>query len=244
MDYETKIYLDNLIEAVDSPDWWGFGATVFVGIVAAGITWILGRRQNELQEQQLKIQERQNVLQEQQIKLQEKQTKQQEYEIYRSLYKLVRSANVQIDKFLDVLWEVVWTASYQFEPDFLKNREAEINKLFDDLNENITDYELKFTRDFFDNNAYYNILKLMTRIYRDIMWAKKNDRINYVEGMQRDYSRSKDKDAELIGAISRRFEGEGLQSSMESSLTVFVELKRSVYNNNVLNQIRERCKID
>lgn len=237
MDYETKIYLDNLIEAVDSPDWWGFGATVFVGIVAACITHKLGKRQNELQEQQIEIQKHQTKLQEQQNKL-------REYDIYRSLYKLVRSANIQIDKFLDVLWEVVWTASYQFEADFLENRDAEIKKLFDELNENITDYELKFTRDFFDNNAYYNILKLMTRIYRDIIWAKKNGRINYVEGMQRDYSRSKDKDVELVGAISRRFEGEGLQSRMESSLTVFVELKRSVYNDNVLEKIRERCKID
>lgn len=55
MDYETKIYLDNLIEAVDSPDWWGFGATVFVGIVAAGITWILGRRQNNLHKADIKL---------------------------------------------------------------------------------------------------------------------------------------------------------------------------------------------
>lgn len=229
MDYETKLYLDKVIDTIeklDSPDWWMIVLTIINIVAFVFVAWT-----------QIKIQKHQT-------KLQEQQNKAQEYEIYRSLYKLVRAANLQIDKFLDVLWEVVWTASYQFEADFLENRETEVRKLFDELNENITDYELKFTRDFFDNNAYYNILKLMTRIYRDIMWAKKNDRINYVEGMQRDYSRSKDKDAELIGAISRRFEGEGLQSSMESSLTVFVELKRSVYNDNVLEKIRERCKID
>lgn len=55
MDYETKIYLEKIIEAVDSPDWWGFGATVFVGIVAAGITWILGRRQNNLHKADIKL---------------------------------------------------------------------------------------------------------------------------------------------------------------------------------------------
>ena len=66
MENEIQTQIENIdraIEKLDSPDWWGFGATVFVGIVAAGITWILGRRQNELQEQQLKIQERQNELQ-------------------------------------------------------------------------------------------------------------------------------------------------------------------------------------
>jgi hypothetical protein len=67
MDYETKLIVEKLIDAIHQPDWWGFGATIFVGIVAAAITYVLGKRQNDLQEQQ---------------------TKQQEYELYRRLYKL------------------------------------------------------------------------------------------------------------------------------------------------------------
>ena len=133
MDYETKLILERLIEAinnnqvdleqlvnainnsnvdleplvkaVNSPDWWSIAATFFAAVVAAGITWHLGKRQNKLQQQQVEIQKRQNDLQEQQVKLQDKQNqlqkiqtdlmeqqiRAQEYEIYRSLYELMFS---------------------------------------------------------------------------------------------------------------------------------------------------------
>ncbi len=66
MDYETKIYLDKLIEAVEKlgkPDWWVFGATV-VGIIISGwlsyllikLTKRLGEHQNNLQHNNLRIQ--------------------------------------------------------------------------------------------------------------------------------------------------------------------------------------------
>lgn len=51
MDYETKIYLEKLIEAVDSPDWWSIGITV----VNAFIMILLGWKQYKLQEQQNKL---------------------------------------------------------------------------------------------------------------------------------------------------------------------------------------------
>ena len=68
MTAETEI-LQNLVEAVNRPDWWSVIATIFAAIVAAVITYALGRRQNRLQEQQLKLQEQQNGLQEQQLKI-------------------------------------------------------------------------------------------------------------------------------------------------------------------------------
>lgn len=91
MDYETQILqelveavsgsgatLEQLVEAVSRPDWWSVIATFVAAAVAAVITYVLGKRQNELQKQQLKIQERQNELQAQQVKLQEQQNRQQE----------------------------------------------------------------------------------------------------------------------------------------------------------------------
>lgn len=96
MNEETQIYLDELVEAVknleglveavDSPDWWSIAVTFFAAVVAAWITWCLGKRQNELQEQQLKLQEQQNEIQKYQTKLQEQQIQQQEYDLYRKMY--------------------------------------------------------------------------------------------------------------------------------------------------------------
>ena len=92
MTSETQI-LKELVEAINTPDWWSVIATIIAAIAAAVITYVLGRRQNKLQEQQLEIQKRQNDLQEQQVKLQEQQNelqeqqiRQQEYELYRRMY--------------------------------------------------------------------------------------------------------------------------------------------------------------
>ena len=74
MDYETKIYLDNLIEAVeklDSSDWW----SVILSAISTIAVIVIAVVQIKLQRQQTKLQEQQN--------------KQQEYELYRRIYSQV-----------------------------------------------------------------------------------------------------------------------------------------------------------
>lgn len=248
MDYETKIYLDNLIEAVkklDSPDWWGFGATVFVGIVAAGITWILGRRQNELQEQQLKIQERQNELQEQQTKLQEQQTKAQEYEVYRNLYRIVKRANSSIDSFLDDLWTALWDDTYKFAPDYYIKQRQEILSLNEEFEINAIDFKLKFSKEFFDTNLYQEVFKLMVDVYQTID-TQSNPQLNGIElvsGMQRVFDREVEKDKKLAGAISRCFTSEWHKNHIHQILMRFIEIKQGVINEELLNKIEHHCNI-
>ena len=122
MDYETKLYLDKVIETIeklDSPDWWiiiltivNIGAFVFVAIT------------------QIKLQK-------QQTKLQEQQTKAQEYEVYRNLYRIVKRANSSIDSFLDDLWTALWADTYKFAPDYYKKQRQEILSLNEEFEINI-----------------------------------------------------------------------------------------------------------
>ena len=56
MDYEIKIYLDNLIEAVEklnSPDWWTIGITIVNALIMIWLGW----KQYKLQKEQSKSQE-------------------------------------------------------------------------------------------------------------------------------------------------------------------------------------------
>ena len=115
MTEETNLQLNKLVESIDgvsgqlellaenasSPDWWSVIATILAAIAAAVITYVLGRRQNELQQQQLKLQEQQNEIQKYQTKLQEQQVRAQEYEILKRLYILVSKANRLIDNFIE-----------------------------------------------------------------------------------------------------------------------------------------------
>lgn len=96
MDYKTTTLLTKLIEAIeklDSPDWWSTGATILAAIVASIITFVLGKRQNKLHQQQLELQEQQNKLQKQQIMLQKQQNAIQCYEIYKNTQQVFASIN-------------------------------------------------------------------------------------------------------------------------------------------------------
>ena len=55
--------MEKFCDFITNPDWWSVIATFVAAIVAAEITYVLGRRQNELQQQQLKLQEQQNDIQ-------------------------------------------------------------------------------------------------------------------------------------------------------------------------------------
>lgn len=82
MDSETKIYLDNLVEAVkelNSPDWWTIGITAVVTVVNAAIMiWIAWK----------------------QYKLQQRQNKIQEHESFKDLYKLISDIHYKSKYFL------------------------------------------------------------------------------------------------------------------------------------------------
>lgn len=88
--------MEKFCNSITDPAWCSVVATIFAAIVAAWITYKLGKMQNELQQKQVDIQERQNDLQAQQVKLQEQQNElqrqqiqQQEYELYRKMYSQV-----------------------------------------------------------------------------------------------------------------------------------------------------------
>lgn len=222
MDYETKIYLDNLIEAVeklDSPDWWAIGITVVNAIIMIWLGW-------------------------KQYTLQKQQTNAQEFSTYRDLYNVIKEANFQIDNFLANLWKAEWRPTYQFDANFLKDRYDELSNLCRILNDNITDYELKFSKDFIDLNGYHSISQLMLTVYRDMSRLASENKIIYIEGMQRIFYNQDNEDEAFIDAVSRQFVNEGISRYIKSNLESFVRERDNVRNNNVLEKIRERCKID
>lgn len=238
--------MDRFCDFITNPNWWSVIATFVAAIVAACITSKFSKRQNELQEQQLKIQERQNELQEQQIKLQEQQTKAQEYEVYRNLYRIVKRANSSIDSFLDDLWTALWADTYKFAPDYYKKRRQEILSLNDEFEINAIDFKLKFSKEFFDTNLYQEVLKLMVDVYQTID-TQSNPQFNGIElvsGMQRVFDREVEKDKELAGAISRCFTSEWRKNQIHQILMRFIELKEGVINEELLDKIEHHCNIN
>lgn len=139
--------MEKFCDFITNPDWWSVVATIIAAIVAAVITYVLGKRQNELQEQQLKIQERQNELQAQQVKLQEQQNIIQGYEMHRMMFHFVHETTAFADTFL-----------FEIQA-FLIERQANPQcERLDKLKQRITQMDNEFNDRFVDINIHLSVL--------------------------------------------------------------------------------------
>ena len=168
MDYETKIYLDKLIEAVEelnNPDWWSIGITSVIAVVNAGFMIWIGIRQNNLQKQQ--------------TKLQAQQTKSQEYDLYRGLYRLFWKIHNIADSLVFKIYTNIAIGGVSIYT-WAKLRE-EIELLQNELDEKSIDIQLKFPDDIYRCAQYKFLLSLMSGTINRIEMLDKAKLINAFE---------------------------------------------------------------
>lgn len=251
--------MEKFCDFITNPDWWSVIATIFAAIAAAVITYVLGRRQNELQQQQLKIQERQNDLQEQQVKLQEQQNdiqkyqtklqeqqvRAQEYEILKRLYILVSNANRLIDNFIEDLDMSLWEPCYNSNKDALSNKITHIDNLLKDLRDSYIDYELKLSKETFNKDGYLRILDLMSRLLQHTIKSLEKGEAHLTQGCQTVNSVNGDMEEGHIRHICSHFQGGYMLSALYHNLKQFAKLKKEVRcDNSLLESIKAKCKID
>lgn len=251
--------MEKFCDFITNPDWWSVVATIIAAIVAAVITYVLGRRQNELQQQQLKIQERQNDLQEQQVKLQEQQNeiqkyqtklqeqqvRAQEYEVYKRLYMLVSNANREIDNFIKDLDLLLYKPWHDSNEGALNHKKKHIDKLFNDLRDSYVDYELKLSKETFNKDGYLEILNLMSRVLLHTINSLENGEARLSQGVQHINNVDGDMEKGHILHIGAHFKGGYMWGALMQTLEQFTELKKKVRcDDSLLESIRAKCKID
>ena len=180
MDYETKIYLEKLIEAVDSPDWWNVIATFVAAFVAAVITWIFGKRQEKLLQQQLKLQEQQNDIQKYQTKLQEEQIQQQEYELYRRMYTQV----FEMDFFnktilLRIVAILVSNEDNKLRLKLIDDIWREYEKRSEEFTQCTLDMELKKCGEGIDAKYYFDALQASRKVIQLFKYFIENNLLSF-----------------------------------------------------------------
>lgn len=221
-----------------NPEWWSVIATIIAAIVAAWITYVLGKRQLKLQEQQNKIQEYQTKLQEQQIRA-------QEYEVRKRLYLLLTNANREIDDFIKELDWLLWQPWHNSNKDGLNRKKAHIDKLFNDLRESYVDYELKLSKETFNKDGYLNILNLMSRVLQHTIDSLEKGEAHLSQGCQTIYNVNGDMVEGEIRHICSHFK-EGIKLvGLYQTLKQFTDLRQKVRcDDSLLEDIRVKCKID
>ena len=208
---------EQLIDALDGPDWWSIGITIVNALI---MVW-LGISQ---------------------YKLQKRQTEAQEYEIYKRLYMLLVQVHNEVNEFMHNVSFGTWGTYYQADKELLVRKEKSINQLKNDLLTNYVDYELKFSKGLFDKEAYRQILNTMSAILFHVNQAIEKDEVNMPVGSQQIPSIDGDMEKSEAFALAGRFKH---MEFMLQGFMNFVNQKRRLGScEEALKIIKDKCKID
>ena len=173
--------MKGFIEFITDPALWGAMATIVAAIVAAWITYKLGKRQEELQQEQLKLQEQQLKIQERQNELQEQQIRQQEYAIYKELYSTIKDIDCLGSIFLLRISDHFSDASLkELSINTLKYLNDETSKLNERFAQCALDFELKLNGNMVDFNSYNQLLMQMQLLLMHIENMEQEKIITFV----------------------------------------------------------------
>ena len=196
-------------------------------INAAIMTW-LGVNQYKLQKRQTELQQR--------------QTEAQEYEVYKRLYSLLYRVHNEVNDFMHNVSFGTWKTYYDTDKESLKRKEKLIKQLRTDLLNDYLDYELKFSKDMFDKEAYSKILYQMYAVLYHVNVAIENNEVDMPMGTLRVYPVEGDMEMGDAVAIARRFKNSDM---MLNGLVTFIEQKRKLGTcEDALEMIKEKCRID
>lgn len=219
--------MEKLTDFLTNPEWWSVIATFTTAVVAAYVTHKIGKRQNELIKQQIR---------------------QQEYDIYSQLYKLVKKADVEIDYYLSEI-----TGSLGVDPwkkakeGFLKNKLEYINQLRSELQQNALNFEIKFTKDFFDVDCYGDVLDIMIHNLKLLDKMVNEDKMIFEESnSQRIFNIDGSIEKGQAYYIAQHIKDKTYENIIGSNLLYFIEQRDKLRSgsNNILERIRERCKVE
>ena len=219
MDTNTQI-LQELVEAVNRPDWWAIGITMVNALIMVWLGW-------------------------RQYKLQKQQTYAQEYETYKNFYLLIRNANIEIDNFLDNILMAMWEPHYTNDKDYLKRKHIQVDAIYKELNKNIVDYELKLSNNLVDVNGYLYLLSTMSRLYQYFDKAMEHDNIKMDIGSQSISYEHDKRDEALMTDIIQHFKSPILKDAYKSYLSDFIYYKNKTRcDSSILDKIKDKCKIE
>lgn len=218
MDYETKILLNKLVEAVDSPDWWAIGITV---VNALMIVWLGWRQYN----------------------LQQRQVRQQEYELYRKLYVVIENVENLSGCLLNRIYEYFSLPLYG--KNFLEHLLEQINLCDKQLNKSSIDF--KFWTSYNEKEVeYYKELVCSMRLLVQFLQRMEQDKIiKFIDeynnraaanGSNNNYTM-------LIEELLKRVNDETYKKCLKNEIDMYIRTRNFVVKREYLEKIEKYCKV-
>lgn len=215
MDYESKILINKLIEAIESPDGWTIALTI-INTIAVIVIAIM------------------------QIRIQWQQTKMQEHDMYKDLYSLLSSihgiGNSTIHNIAIVLKEYCCNIDKEFCIKYLEKRKQEIDELSLKLSEHKIDLELKTNIRNIEYINYESFLWAASYLIDDFVFLMKDNEIQsfYIDNNQR-YN-----EKELIDIILANIENTK-RADLKRKFDFYMNLKGRIAGYNLLASLKKHC---
>ena len=226
--------MEKFCDFITNPAWWSVIATFVAAIVAACITSKFSKRQNELQEQQVKIQERQNELQEQQIK-------QQEYDVYRRIYTQIFDLDL-FNKAL--LFRIVAILTNNEDKNLrlklIEDIWNEFEKHSDEFSEWTLDLDLKKCGEGKDAKYYYDASQASRKIIQMFKYFVANELLSFnpdlVNAVQLEFTTPPEK---FIDVILKLYKGRNPQL-LRNELLAYASIVEKTNQSQLLKNIKDR----
>lgn len=230
MDYETKILLNKLVEAVDSPDWWAIALAISNFIAVVIIAYM-----------QIRIQKQQTQIQKSQLKV-------QEYNVYRQLYSIIKKSNEAIENQLSIIYNYFSNPLYRI-PDYkvLYKQEQQLKQLEKDLYECSIDFELKISKKEFEISNYMRIIAEMNEISQLFRTMEITGGIAFVQNdkyAQAFFENKKIDDENLVNALLEQITNEDSQKATAMILDKYISKKKEILAMNIADKIKERIILE
>lgn len=226
--------MERFCDFITNPNWWSVIATIMAAIVAACITSKFSKRQNELQEQQLKIQERQNELQEQQIK-------QQEYDVYRRIYTQIFDLDL-FNKALLLRIVAILTNNEDknLRLKLIEDIWNEFEKHSDEFSEWTLDLDLKKCGEGKDAKYYYDASQASRKIIQMFKYFVENELLSFnhdlVNAVQLELTTPPEK---FIDVILKLYKGRNPQL-LRNELLAYARIVEKTNKSQLLKKIKDR----
>ena len=221
MDYETKIYLEKLIEAIESPDIWVKINTIALAVIA----WV-------------------------QVRIQQQQKSMQMYEQYRQTYILLDAIENMADNLIISIAHYFSKESINLKdkdsPNFWKDKVALIDKLDSDFNNNESHIKMQMYQIGITNYGCLNYTLLLSsmRFLVDYIDKKINHNTFIIEELALNESLTKGK-AYMIECIKNGLKDKNEEplKSLDKQFQLFLSCRKSVVDAEVIPTIKRKCKI-
>lgn len=222
MDYETLKYQDELIEFITNPAWCSVIVTFVAAIIAAAITYVLGKRQNKLLQHQKAM---------------------QAYVIYKPIYELLKAINNYknglLFKFAHYVMDDPTLSDYD---GYWQKQLIELQQLRTTLQDNSTDLELLFYASHYDKKEYEDLLEYMRFLITEFITLIDNGDITKNKHLNKDCYLVWGENY-LIECIISQIRCDNAPI-FKNQLHSFIVKNDALRINELLREIEKRCRMD